>query len=132
MSSIVRRRLLLLALPFVSCGGGGGGSPVQPTAPPSGPTGTVQVTVFYDENANGQLDGNEMVRIPNVTVALGSASAKTQQGTGIALVQGIPYGTQTVTVQTETLPPYWVVEGRGNAFGSRTGGGTHRGHSPRP
>jgi lysophospholipase L1-like esterase len=105
----MRRLLPLLAIPFVACGGEGG-SPVQPSPSPAGPTGTVQVTVFYDENANGQLDGNEMVRIPNVTVALGSASSKTQQGTGMALVQGIPYGTQTVTVETNTLPPYWIVK----------------------
>jgi len=79
----------------------------SPSPSPTGPTGMVQATVYYDENGNGQLDPTEDVRLPNVSVSIGSATAKTQSGTGIALVQGIPYGAQTVTVQTGSLPPYW-------------------------
>ncbi len=65
-------------------------------------------TVFYDQNANGQLDGSEAVRLPQVEVVVGSASARSAMGTGQAVVSGVPPGTQQVAIRTETLPVFFV------------------------
>jgi acyl-CoA thioesterase-1 len=67
----------------------------------------VNVVVFYDENGNGLLDGNESVRLPAVDVVAGSATARTERGTGRATIQATA-GAQTVAIRTESLPPYWV------------------------
>ena len=81
-SSTVLRRLIscALVLPLFACGGGDGGSSDGPTGPTVPPTtgSSVQVTVFYDENANGQLDSNEVVRIPGLLF----------RGAGVAVVVG--------------------------------------------
>jgi lysophospholipase L1-like esterase len=78
-----------------------------PTTVPT-PTGAVVVSLFYDEDGDGHLGSEEHVRVPNATVVIGPCTARTLPGTGIALVQGIPFGVQSVAVQTESLPPYWL------------------------
>jgi lysophospholipase L1-like esterase len=93
------------SLSLGACGGGGG--PSGPSSPPPVTTYPVGVTVFYDENGNGQLDGGEIARLPNVEVVAGSGSARTDRGSGRAVVQA-PAGAQLVAIRTETLPPGWV------------------------
>lgn len=67
----------------------------------------MNVVVYYDQNGNGLLDGNEPVRLPGVEVVTGSATARTERGSGRAVIQASA-GTQTVAIRTESLPPNWV------------------------
>jgi hypothetical protein len=67
----------------------------------------VTAIVFYDENGNGTLDPSEGVRLPQVEVVVGSASARST-GTGQAVVTGVPPGSQQVAIRTETLPAFYV------------------------
>ncbi len=99
--------LTLGALLSSACGGGGGGGPAGPSSPPPDPTYPVSVVVYYDQNGNGVLDPNETGRMPGAEVVAGSATAKTERGTGRAVVQATA-GTQTVAVRAESLPPFWV------------------------
>jgi lysophospholipase L1-like esterase len=92
-------------LAAAACGGGNSG-PDGPSGP-SVPTYSVAVTVFYDQNANGQLDGGENSRVPGVQVVIGTGSGTSASGTGIASVTGIQEGTLTVGVRTESLPAYY-------------------------
>jgi lysophospholipase L1-like esterase len=106
---MVTRALLImltgLALGLSACGGGG--TPGGPSTPP-GNTYSVTAIVFYDQNGNGQLDGNEAVRLPQVEVVVGSASARSATGTGQAVVSGVAAGAQQVAIRTETLPVFFV------------------------
>ena len=101
------KAVLVAALLAAGCGGGGG--PVTPGSPPPTPeTGhTVTAIVFYDENRNGRLDGNEAGRVPDVEVAVGGRTARAEKVTGVAAVRSVPAGVQTLTVRVETLPPYY-------------------------
>ena len=76
---------------------------------PRTPTYSVTATVFYDENGNGQLDPNEVVRIPGVEVVIGS-------GTGDERAPGPVSGRRDrrsararrpSAVRTESLPSYF-------------------------
>jgi lysophospholipase L1-like esterase len=98
---------LLLATSFgVSCGGGS--SPVGPDPTPTESPGTsVGAFVFYDENANGILDPLEAIRLPGVTVQVGTRTGQTASG-GRAIVANVPAGSQVATVRAETLPAYFV------------------------
>jgi lysophospholipase L1-like esterase len=102
-----RRRLaaLVCGLAAAACGGGSS-TPGGPSEPPV-PTYSVTATVFYDENGNGQLDGNEAVRVPGVVVAIGTGTGTSAPGTGLAVATGIREGAQTVAVRTESLPAYF-------------------------
>src|SRR5215831_3100186 len=102
-SSLIVLTSLGLCLP--ACGGKG--TPGGPSTPP-GPSYTVTATVFYDQNANGLLDASESVRLPQVEVVVGSVSARSATGTGQAVVNGVPPGTQQVAIRTETLPVFFV------------------------
>jgi lysophospholipase L1-like esterase len=61
--------------------------------------------VFYDENANGRLDPQEVVRLPNANVRAGSGNARTALG-GRAVIAA-PRGLQSVSVDPASLPPYY-------------------------
>lgn len=100
--------LALLAAGLAGCGGGGG-SPTAPATPatPSVPTHSVTATVFYDQNANGQLDANEAVRVPGVDVVIGTGTGRSASGTGQAVVTGIQAGTVSVALRTESIPYYF-------------------------
>lgn len=107
--SFIRRWTCVLFLPLLGCGGGSSGSNGSPSGPsvptPSGHS--VLVTVFYDENGNGQIDGDEGVRVPGVEVVIGTGSGVTNAGSGQAAVTGILEGTHNVTLRPETLPAYY-------------------------
>jgi len=98
----------LLVIGLAGCGGGGSG-PSSPSTPPtpSVPTHSVTATVFYDQNGNGQLDGNENARVPGVDVVIGTGTGRSATGSGQAVVAGIQAGTLSVTLRTESLPYYF-------------------------
>ncbi len=97
--------ILLFAL---GCGGGGSPTAPQPTPTPPESGETVTVVVFYDENDNRSLDPRELVRLPDVEVTVGGRSARTEKGTGRAVVRGVPPGAQTVAIRPDTLPPFYA------------------------
>ena len=88
----------------------GGGSPSGPAPVPTPvPGNTVVAVVFYDENADGRAQLDEAIRVPNVEVAVGSRSARSEKATGRAVITGVPEGEYVVSVRTETLPPFYAV-----------------------
>jgi lysophospholipase L1-like esterase len=99
--------LVLAGVSLARCGGGT--SPTAPGTPatPSVPTHSIAATVFYDQNGNGQLDGNEAVRVPGVDVVIGTGTGRSAAGTGLAQVTGIQEGAATVAVRTESVPYYF-------------------------
>jgi len=64
--------------------------------------------LFYDENGNGTLDAGENARVPDVTVQIGTATGKSSKVLGEFTVTGVPAGTQTVTLNRASLPPFYV------------------------
>jgi lysophospholipase L1-like esterase len=92
---------LFLSVSLSACSGG----PTPPPPPP--PTYPVNVVVYYDENANGALDAPEIVRIPNATVRVGTASGVTAVLTGRAPLFAVA-GTYAVTVDATSLPPFYT------------------------
>jgi lysophospholipase L1-like esterase len=96
--------LLLAAVGLPACGGGGA-SPVAP--PPVGPTHPVVVTVFYDENGSGTLDAGESARVADVEVEVAGRTGRTEKLTGRAVVDGVPEGSQRVSVREASLPPFY-------------------------
>lgn len=99
-----------MALP--SCGGDGGGITGPP---PPGPTHSVVITVFYDENGNGTLDANESVRVPEVEVEVAGRTARSEKATGRATVNGVPEGSHRVTAREASLPPFYRVTASASA-----------------
>lgn len=93
--------------PFLLVGCGGGGSSPGTPSTPGPPTYSVTATVFYDENGNGTLDGDEGARVPNVRVVIGTGSGTSAAGTGQAAVAGIQEGSFTPQVDTGSLPYYY-------------------------
>jgi lysophospholipase L1-like esterase len=87
---------------LASCGGGSGGGPTAPT-----PTHSVTVTVFYDENADGVMQSIEVGRVPGVEIEIGGRTAVSEKLTGRAVADGVPEGTQQVSVRASTLPAYY-------------------------
>lgn len=104
------RATTMLALLVLAGCGGGGGSPTGPPAPTPTPTpgSSVTATVFYDENGSGALETAEGVRIPNATVTVAGASGTSAVGSGQAVVNGVPSGTQTASIRPDSLPPAFV------------------------
>jgi lysophospholipase L1-like esterase len=92
-------------LSLVSCGGGS--SPPNSPGGPSEPGFTVVAVVYYDENGDGQAGTVEHARIPDVEVAAGSHSARSEKSTGRAVLSGVPAGAQTVSLRPDTLPPFY-------------------------
>jgi len=99
---------LLVAL-LAGCGGGSSGPTPVPSAS-TVPGATVVATVYYDENANGRADPEETIRVPDVEVTIGGRSARSEKGTGRAVVMGVPAGMQAVGVRADTLPPFYGAE----------------------
>jgi lysophospholipase L1-like esterase len=113
LSSSVRGPLgsLLAILGLAACGGGGGrpSNPTGSSSPPP-PTSLHSVTgsVFYDVNRNNVVDAGETFRLGDVVLQIGSSSARTEPATGRAVVQGVPAGSQPISVQLSSLPPFFV------------------------
>jgi lysophospholipase L1-like esterase len=104
--------LYTLALTAAACGGGGG-----PTGPgPVGPTHSVIVNVFYDENNNGTLDVEENTRVAEVEVEVAGQVAKADKVTGRATVTGVPEGTHRVSVRAASLPPFYQTVASANVM----------------
>ncbi len=96
---------LLLGLALPTCGGGGGGSPADPR--PVGPTHSVVVTVFYDENGNGALDIGENARVAEAEVEVAGRTARADKLTGRATVAGVPEGSHRASLRPSSLPPFY-------------------------
>jgi lysophospholipase L1-like esterase len=71
------------------------------------PTYSVTATVYYDQNGNGQLDGNEAVRVPGVEVVIGTGAGTSVPGTGLAVVNGIQEGASSAGVRPDSVPAYF-------------------------
>lgn len=90
-----------LAILAAACGGG---SPSGPSS--GGETHSVSAVVFYDENGSGTLDAGEDSRLGGVTVGIAGRSARTENVTGRAVVNGVPEGPQTAELRG--LLPFFV------------------------
>jgi lysophospholipase L1-like esterase len=95
-----------LVLGSLACGGGAS-TPTQPLPTPS-PGYPVTAIVYYDQNNNGRLDSEDVIRLPNVEVTVGGLSARTAGVTGQAVVTGVPAGTQTAALNPQSLPPFFA------------------------
>jgi lysophospholipase L1-like esterase len=86
-----------------------GGSPSAPApAPTPVPGNTVVGVVFYDENADGRAQPDEPIRIPDVEIAVGGRSARSEKATGRVVITGVPAGQYVVSVRGESLPPFYA------------------------
>ena len=109
----MRKKAGALALTGLLTACGGGGSPGAPSsgtpAPPVtlGAVATVRGIVFYDENGNGSVDPDEVVRLPEATVSLGGRSASTDVA-GRFEISEVPAGAQHAEVVAASLPPYFA------------------------
>jgi lysophospholipase L1-like esterase len=103
-SRLPRITLVLLATGFATCGGGGG--PTGPTPP--GSSHPVGVALFYDENGNGTMDAAESVRIPDAVVEIGGKQGRSAPLSGEAIIDGVPDGSQTLSIRPSSLPPYYA------------------------
>jgi lysophospholipase L1-like esterase len=101
---------LALALGAAACGGSSPTGPSSPssTPPPAAGAHSVTAVVYYDENGNGALDSGEVVRLPGVTIAVGQRTGVTEATTGRATVSGLAAGQQSLSIRSETLPPYFA------------------------
>jgi acyl-CoA thioesterase I len=101
-------RRLSLAVVLAALGACGGDSPTAPAPTPTPEPGNpVTVVVFYDEDGNRQRDGNERARVPGVSVEVSGHSGETAVLTGRAVVNGVPAGQHTATIDPATLPPFY-------------------------
>jgi lysophospholipase L1-like esterase len=109
----------LLAALATGCGGSSSTGPDNtPTPVPSAP---VSGYVFYDENGNGIVEPSEIVRLPGVTVAIGTRTGQTTSG-GLFTVDSVPQGAQSAAVQGSTLPAYFAPGAAVNVTVPQTGG----------
>lgn len=102
--AVVRLRdLLPLALlpGLAACGG-------SPSTPTPVETYTLAAIVFYDQNANGQLDASEGTRVPDVEVTVSGRSGRSDKVTGRVNIPGVAAGSFPVAVRAETLPPFYA------------------------
>jgi len=67
----------------------------------------VTLVLYYDEDANTVAEPVEVMRVPDVTVSLGTRTGRSETLTGRAVVTGVQNGTYTPAVRTETLPPFY-------------------------
>jgi len=91
------------ALIASACGGKG---PTGPDVVEPEP-GNLEVVVYYDENGDGLLGAGELVRLPDVSLQL-SGQVLTTDSRGRAVFQGLAPGTVTVSLDPESLPPFYT------------------------
>lgn len=101
------RRFGLGILILTVAGCGGGGSPSTPTPSPTPPGTSVTLVLFYDQNANTVAEPAEVGRVPDVTVGLGTRTARSETLTGRAVVTGVPSGSYMAALHNDTLPPFY-------------------------
>lgn len=97
------------ALLVAGCGGGPGGPSSSATpAPPVtlGAVAAVRGLVFYDEDGDSRVGHEEGVRLPEVTVTVGTRSAATD-GEGRFEVSEVSVGTPRAEVVLASVPPYY-------------------------
>ena len=83
-----------LATLATACGG------KSPTGPPGpGETHAVTAVAFYDEDGSGRLEAGEDSRLGGVTVSIAGRTARTENVTGRAVVNGVPAGAQTAELR---------------------------------
>jgi lysophospholipase L1-like esterase len=99
------KSVLLLSLAALSwrCGSSSPATSSNPT------TGTLNGVVFYDQNGNGMIDSDEPVRFQAAGVTAGSLSATSLPG-GTVSIADIPAGMTTVSVNAQSLPPYYEAD----------------------
>ena len=102
---MLRRRLVAIpALLLATACGGGGGSPTGPTQPTGA---SVNVLVWYDQNASAVLEDNETTRLASVVVEAGGVTATSARTTGRATLASVAPGMQTFKARGDSLPPYF-------------------------
>jgi len=69
----------------------------------------VNAVVFYDQNGNGKIDSDELVRFPGVQLNVGNLRGNAAPN-GTVSVAGVPAGIQTLLVSEDSLPPYYVTD----------------------
>jgi len=104
-SALAARWGLLLVLGVAGCNSTPTGP--TPTPTPNVPTHSVSVVVFFDENENGNLDPQELGRLPDVEVQIGGRIGVSVIGSGTAVVPGVPEGDQTASVVLASLPMFF-------------------------
>jgi lysophospholipase L1-like esterase len=91
----------------IACGGSPSGpAPVPTPTPVSG--NTVTAIVFYDENADGRVQADEPIRVPDVEVTIGGRTGRSEKATGRAVIAGVPAGQHPVALRADTLPPFYA------------------------
>jgi lysophospholipase L1-like esterase len=103
----VARVALILGLSGLLASCGTSGPPTGPPTPTPTPGTPVTGVVFYDENANGVLDPNELVRLPGVMVQIGGSTAHSNAG-GVVTVASVPSGAQSASLGPDGLPAYFT------------------------
>jgi lysophospholipase L1-like esterase len=103
----LRRTAVLAALSVALAACGGSNGPSAPTPSPTPPGTSVTLVLFYDENANATVESIEAIRIPDVVVAVGARSARSEVPTGRAVVTGVQNGSYTASIHNDTLPPFY-------------------------
>ena len=98
---------VMLAALASACGGGSPGGPTPTPTPTAEPGNAVTVVVYYDENGNRRRDGDERARVPGVSVEISGLRGETAVLTGRAVVNGVPAGQHTATIDAATLPPFY-------------------------
>jgi lysophospholipase L1-like esterase len=97
------------ALFALGCATACGGSPSGPAPVPTPvPGNTVTAIVFYDENADGRVQADEPIRVPDVEVTIGGRAGRSEKATGRAVIAGVPAGQHPVALRAETLPPFFA------------------------
>jgi lysophospholipase L1-like esterase len=66
--------------------------------------------VYYDENSDGRADADEIVRMPDVELQVGTRTARSESS-GRTVITGVPAGTPSVAVGTSSLPPFYTAPG---------------------
>jgi lysophospholipase L1-like esterase len=101
------RSAALLASCLVASACGGGTTDPSPVDPA---TADLTVVAFYDENGNGLLDLSEGVRLPGISVVAAGRNGQTA-GSGEVRFDALPTGSQSVSVEPGSLPPFYAPPG---------------------
>jgi hypothetical protein len=98
--------LLSTSIVVVAASCGESPAPSPSPSPTPGPTYHAAVVVFYDENGDGGRGDDETAVVPNVGVKIGGKDGVSQPGSGYVALDGVPGGTQPVTIGA--MPPFYT------------------------